>query len=109
MNGRIVKLEIEEENKIYLNINLKRDINLDYKILNHENYLKLHKSKNKIINSKDWDKYKKYANDYELIHIPNKRCSSESVALYNPLSRSYFKMIEMIYDFNLLWYYPTII
>tara|TARA_B110000114_G_C15052547_1_gene381878 strand:+ start:342 stop:1535 length:1194 start_codon:yes stop_codon:yes gene_type:complete len=102
MNGRIVKLEIEEDCKIYLNINLKRDINLDYKILNYENYLNLHSSKNKIINSKDWDKYKKYANDYELIHLPNKRNSSESVALYNPLSRSYFKMIEMIYDFNLL-------
>ena len=41
MNGRIVKLEIEEENKIYLNINLKKDINLDYKILNHEKLFKL--------------------------------------------------------------------
>ena len=102
MNGRLVKIEINDEDKIYMNINVKRDINIDYKILNNENYINLKQHKNKIINSKEWDKYKKYANEYELIHIPNKKKISESVALYNPLSRSYFKMVEMIYDFNLL-------
>jgi 23S rRNA U2552 (ribose-2'-O)-methylase RlmE/FtsJ len=100
MKGRCLKLEIE--NKLYLNINVKRDINLDYKILNNNNYKELKSYKNKIIDSKEWDKYKKYANEYELIHIPNKKTNSESIALYNPLSRSYFKMIEMIYEFNLL-------
>ena len=102
MNGRLIKIDINDEDKIYMNINVKRDINVDYKILNNENYTDLTEHKNKIINSKDWDKYKKYANEYELIHIPNKKRTSESVALYNPLSRSYFKMVEMIYDFNLL-------
>lgn len=100
MNGRLLKLDIEE--KVYMNINVIRDINMDYKILNNENYRDLQEHKNKIINSKEWDKYKKYANEYELIHIPNKKSTAESIALYNPLSRSYFKMIEMIYDFNLL-------
>ena len=102
MNNRSVKLDINEEDKIYMNINVKRDLNIDYKILNNDNYVNLQNHKNKIIDSKDWDKYKKYANEYELIHIPNKKKTSESIALYNPLSRSYFKMVEMIYDFNLL-------
>lgn len=100
MNDRTLKLDIKD--KIYMNINIKRDLNLDYKILNNENYSRLQEYKNKIMDSKEWDKYKKYANDYELIHIPNKKITSESIALYNPLSRSYFKMIELIYDFNLL-------
>ena len=102
MSNRFIKLEIEDIDKIYVDINIKRDINMDYKILNHDNYKMLHDYKNKIVNSKEWDKYKKYANEYELIHIPNKKTTAESIACYNPLSRSYFKMIEMIYDFNLI-------
>ena len=102
MNSRFIKLEIHEEDKIYINLKVSRDLNYDYKILNNENYKNLQNHKNKIINSKEWDKFKKYANEYELIHIPNKKTNSESIALYNPLSRSYFKMIEMIYEFNLL-------
>jgi 23S rRNA U2552 (ribose-2'-O)-methylase RlmE/FtsJ len=49
---------------------------------------------------KDWDIYKKYTNPYEYIHtnIPNKKyCISK----YKPLSRAYFKMIELINSFNL--------
>lgn len=44
--------------------------------------------------SVEWDLYKKYTNTYEYIHssVPTKK---KSVAKYNPLSRSYFKMIEL--------------
>jgi len=51
----------------------------------------------------DWDSYKKYTNTYEYIHssVPNKK---KSVAKYKPLSRSYFKMIELI---ELLHLTPT--
>ena len=53
----------------------------------------------------DWDTYKKYTNPYEFIHtnIPSK---NKSVCKYKPLSRSYFKMIEIInllkifFDYN---------
>lgn len=50
---------------------------------------------------KDWDVFKKYTNPYEYIHsiIPlKKKCISK----HKPLSRSYFKMIEMfkIFDFK---------
>ena len=49
---------------------------------------------------KEWDIFKKHTNPYEYIHtmIPNKK---KYVSKYKPLSRSYFKMIEIIHTFNL--------
>jgi 23S rRNA U2552 (ribose-2'-O)-methylase RlmE/FtsJ len=49
---------------------------------------------------KDWDIFKKYTNPYEYIHsqVPYKK---KCVSKYKPLSRSYFKMIEMINLFDL--------
>lgn len=47
-----------------------------------------------------WEVYKKYTNTYEFIHtmIPYKKyCISK----YRPLSRAYFKMIELIHFFGL--------
>jgi len=43
----------------------------------------------------DWDTYKKYTNPYEYIHtiIPSKK---KAISKYKPLSRSYFKMIEIL-------------
>ena len=48
-----------------------------------------------------WDKFKKYTNPYEFIHsiIPNTR---QSICTYKPLSRSFFKMIEMTHMLNIL-------
>ena len=57
--------------------------------------------KNKIYTrEKDWDVYKKYTNPYEYIHsiVPQKK---KSVSKYKPISRSYFKMLEMISVFKL--------
>ncbi len=49
----------------------------------------------------NWDTYKKYTNPYEYIHgiVPGKK---KSVSKYKPLSRSYFKMLEILktFDFN---------
>lgn len=49
---------------------------------------------------KDWDLFKKYTNPYEYVHgiIPIKK---KSVSKYKPLSRSYFKMIEIIHTFKI--------
>jgi 23S rRNA U2552 (ribose-2'-O)-methylase RlmE/FtsJ len=46
-----------------------------------------------------WDIYKKYTNPYEYIHtvIPAKK---KSISKYKPLSRSYFKMIEILHLFK---------
>jgi len=51
-------------------------------------------------NITDWDTYKKYTNPYEYIHssVPFKK---KSVAKYKPLSRAYFKMVELMELFNL--------
>lgn len=50
---------------------------------------------------RDWDIYKKYTNPYEYI---NTTCNQYSlcVSKYKPLSRSFFKMIEIIYTFELI-------
>jgi len=50
---------------------------------------------------KEWDTFKKYTNTYEYIHslVPYKK---RAVSKYKPLSRSYFKMIELIQTFELL-------
>src|SRR6056300_482480 len=57
----------------------------------------------KKLNSREqeWDTIKRYTNPYEYIHtvVPGKK---KSVAKKKPLSRSYFKMIELIYFFKLL-------
>lgn len=49
---------------------------------------------------KEWDTYKKYTNPYEYVHglVPNKK---KSISKHKPLSRSYFKMIEILQTFNI--------
>lgn len=49
---------------------------------------------------KEWNNYKKYTNPYEYIHtlIPNKK---KCISKYKPLSRSYFKMVEILTTFKL--------
>lgn len=50
---------------------------------------------------KDWNVHKKYTNAYEYIHsyVPHKK---RAVSKYKPLSRSYFKMVELIQLFDLV-------
>ena len=45
----------------------------------------------------DWNTYKKYTNPYEYIHTNTYRTS---VCKYKPISRAYFKMVEIINMFN---------
>lgn len=61
----------------------------------------LYEIKKKIeTNEREWDIYKKYTNPYEYIHsnVPSKK---KSVSKIIPLSRSFFKMIEMINTFEI--------
>ena len=55
---------------------------------------------------REWDTYKKYTNPYEYINsvVPNR---SKCVSKYKPLSRSYFKMIEIMVSFDLCEFKPT--
>jgi 23S rRNA U2552 (ribose-2'-O)-methylase RlmE/FtsJ len=54
---------------------------------------------------KQWDTFKKYTNPYEYIHtvVPLKK---KSVSKHKPISRSYFKMIEIVQTFRLFFREP---
>jgi 23S rRNA U2552 (ribose-2'-O)-methylase RlmE/FtsJ len=70
-------------------------------VISHSLARYLYEIKNKITTyGREWDIYKKYTNPYEYINsvVPNK---SKCVSKYKPLSRSYFKMIEIIASFDL--------
>lgn len=67
----------------------------------YENLIYLKNKINKLNDNKIWDKAKKLSNEYELIYLPNKKNKKNSIAHYDPLSRSYFKMWEILHDFNL--------
>jgi len=58
--------------------------------------------KNKITEhhrAKKWDRYKKHTNDYELVFTSSQGCPS--IASHNPISRSYFKLWEILHDLKL--------
>ncbi len=48
--------------------------------------------------NKKWDKFKKLANDYELIFTSSN--GFFSLSSHNPISRSYFKLWEILHDFS---------
>jgi 23S rRNA U2552 (ribose-2'-O)-methylase RlmE/FtsJ len=50
-----------------------------------------------------WDFYKKLSNEYELLHQTIKKKNiNTGIANYDPISRSFFKLWEIIQDFNLI-------
>ena len=65
-------------------------------------YFYLNKIKKNItVYNKFWDVFKKITNPYEYIHtiIPNNKVA---ICKYKPISRSFFKLIEIINAFNFL-------
>jgi 23S rRNA U2552 (ribose-2'-O)-methylase RlmE/FtsJ len=64
------------------------------------NYLQ--DSKKKIHNNDlEWNKYKKYLNPYEYIHTIAPKYN-KSVSKLSPVSRSFYKLIEILQHFNIL-------
>lgn len=67
---------------------------------------KLNKYKNMIDNlenTKSWDFYKKLSNEFELLHHSNKNNNYNiGIANYDPISRAFFKMWELVKDFKLI-------
>ena len=97
----------KDENKIYLlpNIKLEFEKYEVNKITNLYEYNTLIDYKNKIDTLEDnklWDNAKKLSNNYELIYLPNKKFKYDSISKYEPLSRAYFKLFELLVDFNLI-------
>jgi 23S rRNA U2552 (ribose-2'-O)-methylase RlmE/FtsJ len=76
-------------------------------IISESIYSYLCKSKETIetCNPDEWDSMKKYTNPYEFIHtaIPGQKCA---ISKLKPLSRSFYKMIEIIKHCKLVPYQP---
>ena len=71
-------------------------------VINKTLYTYLNSIKGEIDNCpSEWDKYKKYTNPYEYIHTPVSG-SKHSICKIKPLSRSYYKMIEICNMLNIL-------
>lgn len=87
---------------IKIKIGDKDDKYTDSDYLNNKERIALLEIKNKIDleNIRDWDKAKKNSNEYELIHLPSRKLKQESIAAYEPLSRSYFKMWEILHNYG---------
>jgi 23S rRNA U2552 (ribose-2'-O)-methylase RlmE/FtsJ len=51
---------------------------------------------------RNWHKFKEYVNKYERIYTTSHRFPNHNVALHSPLSRSYFKLWDIMTDFKLL-------
>jgi len=75
-----IQLQYEENNKLDLSLTLNKYLNNVKKQIDE--------------NPENWDYIKKYTNPYEFIHtiIPNTKLS---VSKLKPISRSFYKMIEM--------------
>ena len=104
LNDKFTRVIINNNGSMPL-IKLKYNKIEDITIINNNEYQNLLKYKNKIEevdNNKIWDRAKKISNCYEIIYLPNKKYKFNSISKYEPLSRSYFKMIEILNDFNLL-------
>jgi len=101
---------------ISLKNNQKKKINwntLNLKLLNKKKCI-IFKKYNNIISEKKslidtpiynskWDKMKKNANPYELVYTAfNKKNKKESIADYKPISRSFFKLLEIDNMLNLI-------
>ena len=80
-------------------------IKKDKNILFHKYYKIVSSEKEKIDkleNNENWDKMKKIGNPYELIYTTyNKKRKNDSISQHIPISRSYFKMWEIFYNFDL--------
>ncbi len=81
-----------------LNITFTSDKQCPYMSYSLNHYL--NEIKNRIsLNEQDWHAVKKYTNPFEYIHSNNAKAS---ICKYKPISRAFFKMIEMIHEFHLL-------
>ena len=87
----IMEINKDEISGIDTNLLIKINHELHERIMNYKNKI------NKYYKNKLWDKYKKFSNEYELIFSTP---INNNIALYNPLSRAFFKLWEILEDFN---------
>lgn len=99
---KIVIIKSADDKVLLPSINLKFSCYNDIPLINETENDMVKCYKNKIDDNRDWDKGKKLSNEFELIHLPNKNYKSESISKYEPLSRSYFKLWEILTDLELI-------
>ena len=95
----VVKLENNNPELLFLHPSNEK-IGINPKL--ESQYKMLQKFKN-LINDFElskWDYYKKLSNKYELVYISND--SYNSISLYKPISRAYYKLWEIINDFDII-------
>jgi len=106
LQKRNLHIIIPESEKKLLPIGIKMESSYPLCEMNPVEYQFITTYKNKINQepyNMEWDQYKKYSNRYELVHMPNnKKKNHDSIAFYIPLSRSFFKLWEILFDFDLL-------
>ena len=106
LQKRNLSIIVPERDKRLLPINIKMATKYPICEINTVEYQFITAYKNKINTDpyhSVWDQYKKFSNRFELVHMPNnKKKNHDSVAFYIPLSRSFFKLWEIILDFDLL-------
>ena len=89
-NIKNIEIENVNQNKIIIFKNNNNLISEKKKEIDNENIQKY------------WDKMKKIGNPYELIFTSyNKKRKNDSISLYSPISRSYFKLWEIFFNFDL--------
>ena len=91
---------IDADNSNYINNNDEL-FRLNYNI---QEKLNIQKNKIDVIyneNPKTWDKVKKFTNEYEFIYTNHSNLYKNISNIY-PISRSYFKLWEILHDFNLI-------
>jgi hypothetical protein len=103
-NNLIYKLDFINNNDLY-NFNIKNERSKLYrKILNLNSKLNVEKNKiNKYYenNCVLWDKLKKFSNEYEFVYTSS-MSEFKNISMIYPISRSYFKLWEILHDFKYL-------
>ena len=69
-------------------------------LIYHRNILNKFKNQISDFELNKWDYFKKLTNKFELVYISND--ANNSISLYKPISRAYFKLWEIIIDFNII-------
>jgi 23S rRNA U2552 (ribose-2'-O)-methylase RlmE/FtsJ len=76
------------DNQLYLDVELEERLNVAKTRINEYTF------------NNRWNKYKKLTNAYETVYLSSKKFEQHrNIARINPVSRSYFKMIEIAHEF----------
>ena len=75
---------------------IKNNIELNHILNSEKNKIDLYNNNNL------WDKLKKFSNHYEFIYTTSHINEYKNIAGINPISRSFFKLWEILYDFDFI-------